>query len=174
MVFWFYHRRPCWFTYLQTFLHSRGCGQNPGLPWALKGVEKYVFTGKVNTALKMYHQCGWVTKTSPLLRKHVFRATCFFSAIPTAHSSKTHFSQFAVLPPLDWLKFLQQSLSNSNIETVDRVSQFHFSQFTPIQVLGLTEILNEMPAVQRLHFMSLNFFSHFTTLHPLDWLKLMQ
>ena len=22
MVFWFYHRRPCWFTYLQTFLHS--------------------------------------------------------------------------------------------------------------------------------------------------------
>ena len=21
-----------------------GCGQNPGLPWDLKGVEKYVFT----------------------------------------------------------------------------------------------------------------------------------
>ena len=44
----------------------------------------------------------------------------------------------------------------------------HFSQFTSLQVLGLTEILNEMPAVQRLHFMSLNFFSHFTTLQVLE------
>ena len=33
-------------------LERRGCGQNPGLPWALKGVEKYVFTGRGQCSLK--------------------------------------------------------------------------------------------------------------------------